>query len=264
MNSCKFNVAFCLDSNYQAHFGAAVMSLLLNYRGKPTDLCVHVVIDNPDDRFIKNVEILNNTFAATIKIYPIYEINIPQFNALPLNRFYTRATYLYYLLPYVIPDDVKTILSLDSDLVVLTDISKIFEQDLSQYALAGVSDASVIEKRKEYNLDAYVNSGVLLINLDNWRQNEVSLKCMSTANNLGASVEFLDQCAVNLALKGKIKTLHEAWNVMTTLKGISCKPSTIKIIHYISEFKPWHDNYTNPLGEFYSWYAKISPWGAVI
>lgn len=256
----KYNVAFCFDNNYQQHFGAAINSLLLNFAGNGEDLCIHVVGDALEDACLEKIEILRNRFRAQIKFYAIEGLDQKLLDELPLNSFFTRATYASILLPHILPEDLESVLYLDSDTIILSDIRSLFDIDLGHKALAGVSDASCAEMKTHWAIPDYINSGVMLINPVRWRERDYSKKCIEFSHKNKEKLKFLDQCAINVILQNDIVLLSDKWNVMVKPGVSTYAGPEASILHFITKSKPWQSWYEHPLGESYWKYLNVSPW----
>lgn len=260
MTAHKFNVAFCFDNNYQQHFGAALTSLLLNFAGNGEDLCIHVVGDALEDASLEKIALLSKRFRAKIRFYAIEDFDQQLLAELPLNSFFTRTTYASILLPHILPQDIESVLYLDSDTIIVSDVSALFEVDLSHKSLAGVSDASCAEMKTHWSIPDYINSGVMLINPLRWRERDYSKKCIDFSHQNKEKLKFLDQCAINVVLQNDIVLLPERWNVMVK-PGVSTYSGLDgAILHFITRSKPWQSWYEHPLGENYWKYLNVSPW----
>jgi predicted O-methyltransferase YrrM len=127
-------------------------------------------------------------------------------------------------------------------------------------AVAGCLDLNHKELADRLRIDKYVNAGVLLIDLDQWRQYDYTTRCIEHTQTIHENIIFADQCAINIFFSDRIEILDPKWNFYVTpsinlddLRGKS-------ILHYISAQKPWQVNY-NPKNSRYYWrYLEVSPW----
>ena len=82
--------------------------------------------------------------------------------------------YLKLFMPLVIPQSEKRCLFLDVDMIVNDDIRSLYEMDLGGSALAATEDIpDCVQFRPRLNLketDYYINSGVMVCDLDLWRR----------------------------------------------------------------------------------------------
>jgi lipopolysaccharide biosynthesis glycosyltransferase len=102
---------------------------------------------------------------------------------LPTTNKYPLAVYFRLLLPDLLPHTVKKVLYIDGDLVIEGDLSRLWQQDMGDRHALAVQDIChrYIERtnhlrRPEFQVpkdQKYYNSGVMLINLEKWRQDRI-------------------------------------------------------------------------------------------
>ncbi len=141
---------------------------------------------------------------------------------------------------------------LDADIICLPrwdDLFDISRKKLENVLVAGVVDPFVTKPIFQLNSknqavvemgDDYLNTGVLLINCDFWKQFAMPRKwrtLLTVYDNLG--FQFLDQCILNYLTKGYYLVLPSKFNhVATGPLGESLEG--VRILHYAGSFKPWH------------------------
>lgn len=139
------------------------------------------------------------------------------------------------------------ILYLDSDVVVLSDLSELWEKDINNFLVAGVEDKYSELMLCHANLDEgdiYINSGVLLMNLKKIRENNIENLVL---NRLREIDTYSDQDVINDVCKGQIKYLPLKYNIMVTRDDPNSYPdkkdeyneavSNPVVLHYA--IKPW-------------------------
>ena len=203
-------------------------------------------------------------------------------NNLFIDRHLTTAAYWRFLLPELLAE-IDKVLYLDTDVIVCDDIATIFDTDIGGYYFAGCLDQAVfccdfgdfkLSKKILYQIgytdfSSYVNSGVLLFNLNLLRTNKISAKLLECAAKY--NFIFHDQDVINVIGKGRIKLLDERWNFTTHLcpqmYSINNQKAMIKmivnwnigIIHYPGAFKPWNSD-NGSLYMVWRRYALKSPY----
>ncbi len=180
---------------------------------------------------------------------------------LPIRDYYTKTTYYRFFIAEMFPNYKKAIY-LDSDTIVLGDISKLFDTNISDFYVGACHEQVMIQepiygKYVESALGisrmSYFNAGVLLMNLDLFREKEV-LKEFSKLLSKYTFVVTQDEDYLNVILKDHIYWLDQSWNA-ETFKAIPVKDKDLKIIHYVMVNKPWH--YPDcMLNEYFFKYAK--------
>lgn len=184
---------------------------------------------------------------------------------------------LKFLIPELFPD-IDKILYLDGDLIVKTDVSELFVDDLEDYYAAAVIDSGSMYYKHQYvkKVQHYFNSGVMLLNLKKMRDENITEKLVNTKKNLD-DVSLMDQNVFNLVFDGKIRLLPIRYNFMPVSLERAYSKWTIKqvnelygtnyenkkqlfadaaIIHYSSKDKPWKALDGACAAEWISYYLK--------
>lgn len=183
--------------------------------------------------------------------------------------YYSKTTYFRLFIPDLYPQYDKA-LYLDSDIVILSDIADLYNQEIGDNLVAGVPDGAVqnIAEFQEYvekvvgvaNYNNYFNAGILLMNLDELRKFKFQEKFLYLLETIKFQVAQ-DQDYLNRLCKGRVKILEENWNKMPIT--LSENKEEIKLIHYNLDFKPWH--FEDILYQEYFWkYAEATEYIDII
>ena len=176
--------------------------------------------------------------------------------------YYTKTTYFRLFIPNLYPQYDKAIY-LDSDIVVLGDIAKLYNEDIGDNLVAAVPD-NVIQTNKVFQdyvervvgiatYKNYFNAGMLLMNLDEMRKFDFQNKFLYLLGTVKFAV-VQDQDYLNRLCKGRTKLLDKGWDKMP-IPTDEIEEKDIKLIHYNLTYKPWH--FENVLYENFFWnYAK--------
>jgi len=181
-------------------------------------------------------------------------------------------------LPALLPD-CERVLYLDSDLIATDDLAPLWKTPLADHLLGAVTNPIYPFMRPHFRLDLgieraedYFNSGVLLMNLERMRSEDLTSQVCSFARarpELGAP----DQDALNVVCRDRWLRLHPRWNVQSTLfelmpAELPLAPEQVAealaapaVIHYIGPSKPWHYLCTHPRRSMYFAHARGTPWG---
>lgn len=107
----------------------------------------------------------------------------------------------------------------------------------------------------------YFNSGVLLINLEYWRKNDIENKLLNFVKENIDNIKTGDQEVLNRVLNNEVKILDDTWNVQSS--NFTNRSSYInhpKIIHYVSENKPWKRKCYSYHKNLYFKNLQTTPW----
>ncbi|KAK7392392.1 hypothetical protein VNO78_20829 [Psophocarpus tetragonolobus] len=261
--SCKrdrIHISMTLDSNYLRGTMAAVLSIL-QHSSCPENIEFHFLWA----RFNLQVFLsIRSTFPdLKFKVYR-FESNrvrgkisksIRQALDQPLN-------YARIYLSGIIPGYVKRVIYLDSDIVVVNDIAKLWEVDLQgkvlaapEYCHANFTDYFTdlfwndpeLSRTFEGRKPCYFNTGVMVMDVEKWREGKYTEKVegwmavqkQKRIYRLGSLPPFL------LVLSGELKSVDHKWNQHglggdnVQGKCRSLHPGPISLLHWSGKGKPW-------------------------
>ena len=245
------NIAFITDSNFTMQTYIAILSLL-ETKNKDSIYNIYIIANklslNDKERFLK-LEIDN--FFIKIIDYNIEDINIK-------NSYYSNNVFLKLYLDTLIPNCNK-LLYLDSDIIVRKDLSELYNIDISNYYIAAVKDIGptfVYLKSKYRYYPNYFNTGIMLLNMDLIKEDNVFFLALNSYKNLKKEYLYPDQDLLNnlCNIQDKIKILHPKYNWITSnwrytkkqlMKFYDIKnpdeisDNNIIILHYAGGCRPW-------------------------
>lgn len=195
---------------------------------------------------------------SEIDTFPVYEKRYP-------TEIYFRLFATKYL-----PKNLKRILYLDTDIVVINDLHELYNMDFEEnYFIASTHIKKVLHKFQELRLgldknDAYINTGVLLMNLEILRNIPMEEEIIQFVKENSKKLMLPDQDILSALYGNKVKLVDEmkynlgerAWNIYNLnnpkqpLDLNWIKKNTV-IIHYYGRNKPWNKNYVGKLNIFY-------------
>ncbi|HRO13447.1 MAG TPA: glycosyltransferase family 8 protein [Paracoccus sp. (in: a-proteobacteria)] len=172
------------------------------------------------------------------------EIGTDSFAAIPVQRAHlTRSTFLRLLIPALMPDEAR-VLYMDCDMAVTASLQSLAEMPLGDHLVAAVPDPSPDIRELESTGLArgeYVNAGLLVMNLPQWRKENTAAACLSLLSDPVRPLRNEDQSAVNIACRNRIRLLDPAFNVFTDPAAYTpaSLPVRIAVAHYVVNQKPW-------------------------
>lgn len=111
--------------------------------------------------------------------------------------------------------DIDKVLYMDGDIIVHTDLSDLYNTELGDNYIAAVRDPYTLvhdEYTSQFPGRAYVNSGVMLMNLKQLREEHVVDKFFEAKANPQDFWRFQDQDVVNFCCANRIVYLHPKYN----------------------------------------------------
>lgn len=172
-----------------------------------------------------------------------------------------------------LPTDVRRVLYLDSDVLIEDSLEPLWDCEDPQAVVHAVRSVhypwvctyGAVDSWPELGLDPrkpYFNSGVLLIDLERWRDLDVGRQALDYLASPLANGTLADQEALNVVLAGSWSELHPRWNQQTPLldrnRGVEAVyPDDVieearlhpAIVHFLSRPKPWQTGCTHPAAE---------------
>jgi lipopolysaccharide biosynthesis glycosyltransferase len=244
------------DERYLPHVATMLCSLLEHN----SNLRVHFFYSSITSTELAELRSLVTRYQSKITFY---EIAPADFEDLRVDKWASMAVYYRLLAPRRLPPEVDKVLYLDSDIIVRSPLSSLWDIDVAGHALAAASTYYEDDAKKALGLPADTkcfNSGVMLINLRFWRQNKVPEKAISFARNNPEAVQYWDQDALNAVLAGKWVELASCWNWREWRRspvGAEMEPA---IVHFWTADKPWRWSNNHPFKDDYQRYRRKTPW----
>jgi len=259
--SKEIPIFFSADDNYIPYLDVAIASLIDNasrdYRYRiivlNTGLCpenMTKVKQNECDGFVIDfIDISKNLEKVKSHFKNVYHFSI--------------VTYYRLFIASLFPE-YERIVYLDCDLVVLGDVSRLYHVPMGANILAAAPEQFVrstpafrhyADAALGVDPDEYVNAGVLVINLREFRRNRIEEKFVELITQYDFDLLDPDQAYLNYLCRGKIFTLPNGWNKEPM--PLVCEGEK-NIVHYALYKKPWqYDDVID--GEFFWHYAEKSP-----
>jgi len=162
--------------------------------------------------------------------------------------YISAMTYARFLIPRIFPDTVSRVLYLDADILVLNDLSELWETNLEGAVLGAVLDGLDPQLKSDRpgleeipRVCSYFNAGVLLIDLQRWRKEGVSERALAYLRKHPLS-PYADQDALNVVCDARWKQLDRRWNFQEHYrKRLAGTPPAERpgIVHFVTSSKPW-------------------------
>ncbi|KAF5731503.1 hypothetical protein HS088_TW18G00181 [Tripterygium wilfordii] len=259
-NTQKIHITMTLDANYIRGTMAAVLSIL-QHSTCPENMEFHFLWSRYEPEVFS---IIKSTF-------PYLNFNVYRFDSNRVRDKISKSirqaldqplNYARIYLADIIPTHVKRVIYLDSDLVVIDDIEKLWEVNLEDKVLAAPeychanfieyftnifwADRKLAEAFNGRN-PCYFNTGVMIMNVEKWREGGYTEKVeiwmgvqkQKRIYHLGSLPPFL------LVLAGNIKGVDHRWNQHglggDNIEG-KCRnlhPGPISLLHWSGKGKPW-------------------------
>jgi lipopolysaccharide biosynthesis glycosyltransferase len=258
----EFHLGFGVDAAFVRALGVLLTSLCENNRQLALTFHVLAIALDADD--IDRFRALAQSYQVNIHIY---DIDTTFFAGLPTKRELPIPIYFRFILPSLVA--AQTILYLDSDILCLQTIQPLLSISLGENVVAAVFENGQQAKLRmaALNIPSYFNSGVLLIDIENWKKAHVNERALTFLFETGEK-HYYDQDALNVVLEGHTRALDKAWNYLLDFHRYEDSAQEAlqhaRLLHFISRPKPWSIAYDcQCLLQRYREYALRSPWADI-
>ena len=162
----------------------------------------------------KQLSTLKNKF-SNLNSMSFSKVDMKRFEGMNVWYYGMLDAWAMLLFPEAFPD-VKKVVHIESDTLVVDDIAKLYNEDLDNYTIGGCPEiafgaTSELFPSKEH---VYFNLGMLLIDCDKWRQDNTTEKCLELGKKYGKKFNCLHQDALNmLYYNNNYKQLPNRYNL---------------------------------------------------
>lgn len=239
-------VVFAVDDNYVPLLAVAINSILKN-SSKDYYYSFYILINQLKDENKKLLQIFNTDNSSVTFLNVSNELDKIS-SRICLRDYYSNATYFRMFVPDLLKQFNKAIY-LDCDMVVVDDLSKLYNIDIGNNIVGAVTDDIVqvipefidyVENGLGVPSNKYFNAGLLVMNLEKMREVSFVDKFINSVKNYQFKVAQ-DQDHLNVICYGDVCFIDNGWN-KTPLQD-DFKKEDLKLIHFKMAMRPWlNDN----------------------
>lgn len=255
----KLYLAIATDDNYAKYAAIAIQSVIDTLAN---DWCLDITvfdggIHDDSRNLLMNI---SNKSGADIRFYD--STADTSFDGLPAMGHWTKAMYYRLSVGEAIPRDASRVIYIDCDVLVMTSLHRLFETDLGDAWLGAVEnpDDSRLVPLNITKSKKYFNSGVLLIDLKAWRENELKRRALDICIKLQGNLVSPDQDILNVLYDGYVKFIDWGWNAQSSMfqrkKYWAMLRKRANIYHFTTNAKPWNADDPHPMADEYRCFAK--------
>lgn len=245
----SIHIALCFDDNFWAPAYATMRSVCLaTHRRK--DLNFHLCHRTLTDEHVADLKKIATEFGSVLHFYALDEMEMFREVALKA-KYHKRLTHTIYarlMFDHFLPSEISRLIYLDCDTYVRAPLEQLAELDMQGKALAAVEDyfADFVTNGRDLThnrdlfdpADPYFNSGMLVIDMDRWRNYGVIERLESMIADGTMDRIYYDQDFLNLTFKGDWLGLDPLWNTLDPRPPHQALNP--HILHFTGNSKPWN------------------------
>lgn len=266
------HIALCTDTHYMMACGPCVISIFEHHKNEPCH--IYVITKDLPQADIDALNAIANSYGQGLSVVTI---DAKAFSGLKVNERFRESVYYRLLLPQLLPQ-LDRIIYLDCDIVLNGSLEGLWKTDIDGYACGVIEDQEsddIILHNRIGVYTTYFNSGVLLINMEYWRQHDIMRQVVDYIYNNPDKCIFPDQDAMNAVLQGKVKFCPYGYNFQdlwysAEYRWIRLHASKFAevdkwkdcpiVVHFAGNNKPWFKDTSHPFKQYYLECLQKTPW----
>lgn len=280
----KMNFLYASDDNFAKVLGTSILSLCLNNHKNIDN--IFVISQNISEVNKNKLQLITKKFDLEIKF-----LEMPNFNEIigeevDIKR-YSASMFSRILIATLLPKEIKRIIYLDCDTMINDNLLNLWNYDLDKKTMGAINDYRSVYYQRNLGIEdknCYINSGVLLIDVEKYREKKYEEILINTIKKYNGLLEFPDNDAICKVMQNDIKLLPLRYNVISVFymtnveelnilrrpnhkipkEEIENSKNSPAIIHFTTCFlmhgRPWLQRCNHPMISKYLEIYKKTPW----
>ncbi len=261
------DLALAFDAGYVLPFHVLLTSVFAN--NPNSNIALHLIATGVSEAEKAAIRGLVEAHGGSTAFYDVSRNGIEDF-VLPDHEENYLSVAIYYRLffPFLVAEQVKKLLYIDVDALVVGDLATLFAVDLQGRPAGAVTDTDMPVRTDLgiHSAEDYFNSGMLLMDVPAWKKQQITERALVIIKNEPERIKrYPDQDALNMVLKDNWHRLPPKFNLMRRYvpnevpkRGFEAFLKEQVIIHYNGK-KPWFSDCEHRLRQLYQHYARLSP-----
>lgn len=281
----RMHVIYASDDNFAEMLGVSIVSLFENNKNSK-DIQVYIINSKISTKNIKRLEDVCIKYQRNTPIW-LETKNIEKVLGIQvLTDRGSHSQYARLFISSLLPENIERVLYLDCDTIINKPLEGLWNLDLNGKTIAVLKDAFSRQYRKNIGLqpdDIMFNSGVMLIDLNRWKEKHTEERLMNFIENHHGKIQQGDQGALNAVLYDDVECFEPCYNSVTIFYDFTYEDMLIYrkpplfyskkeikkaveepvIIHYTTSFlskRPWIQGSRHRYKNKWLYYKSLSPW----
>lgn len=279
------HIVYASDDKFSEIMGVSIVSLLENSKDMD-DIIIYILDSGIKDKNKEKVESLCSKYKRSKPIW-ILAKNISEELGMKVNT--DRGSLSQYgrlFVSSVLPNTVDRVLYLDCDTIINKSINELWNLNMNGKTIAAMMDAFSSKYRNNIGLkpnDIMFNSGVMLIDLKKWKENNIEKKLLEFICKKNGKIQQGDQGALNAVLSNDTYCFEPVFNSVSIFydfnygemlvyrkpplfynkKDIDRAINDPVIIHFTTSFvskRPWIKGCKHFYFNRWMFFKELSPW----
>lgn len=282
-------IGYIIDDGFSIPCGVSIYSLLYNNQHLD-NIEIFILDDGISDLNKERLISISDQFNRKLDFINVRNVKSILADTTSYNWHGSYSTYIRLMLNSLFPDLKETIMMIDADTIIDGRIDELYSFDLKGNPCAMALEAMPVAyyKHSGLGLNELINGGLLIIDLEKWKEFDVENKIIDYLLNVRSKNMLTDEDVLSAVLKGKITRIPLYLNYLTQYYWYTSKfyykffgwnklldvdafyslsemieaKDKVTIYHCIDGFtnRPWHSNNIHPYTNLYDKYLQKTPW----
>lgn len=279
------NIMYATDDNYVEIMAVSIQSLF--HHNNPKEICLYIVTDNiQESNREKLVTMVKNQGA---KITLIEKPDIRKIIGVELKTLrWSDSAYsrLFLKLLYSDYPEVEKLLYIDCDTLITDSLQELWDTDIRDFLGAACLECMSRMHKKiigASSKDNYVNTGMLLLNVTRWKQEDIDSQMMAFIQKYKGKTEYVDQGVINGTISNRFFLVSPRYNLTSLAYDFTYEEMQIyrkpdfgyskeewekaiekpAIVHFTTSFlsiRPWYEGSKHPYAQLWKEMHDETAW----
>ena len=281
------NVAYSTSDLYSELAATSIASLLENSKDVD-EINIYVIDIGISEKHRQDLLDLAALYGRHLEFLEDLNVEDIAHTKINVGRWHI-STFSRLFLLHVLPEGLDKVIYIDCDMIIRHSLKTLWEMDMEGTWCMSADDCRGKMYRKDIGIpmdSIYTNNGLMVIDLEAWRQNDVESKFIDFINEYHGDITYMDQGVLNGVFQPlkKVKLLPISYNAQTvcydlgydglqacrkpvwayTKKEFEAGIADPTVVHFTTCFmsgtRPWFKEDGHPYrGEFLK-YRSLTAW----
>lgn len=281
------NVVYSASDLYSELAATSIVSLFENNKDID-EITIYIIDIGIGDKHKQDLVELVSSYGHYIKFLEDLNVEDIVHTKIDVGRWHI-STFSRLFLLHVLPEKMNRVIYIDCDMIIRHSLKELWEMDMQGTWCMSADDCRGKMYRRDIGISEnsiYTNNGLMVIDLDAWRKNDVESKFVKFINKYHGDITYMDQGVLNGVLQpiNKVKLLPISYNAQTACYDLgyeglqACRNPVWAyskeefnkgiadpiVVHFTTCFmsgtRPWFKVDYHPYREEFLRYRSLTPW----
>ena len=192
------NVAYSTSDLYSELAATSIASLLENSKNVD-EINIYIIDIGISEKHRQDLLDLATTYGRYLEFLEDLNVEDIAHTKINVGRWHI-STFSRLFLLHVLPEGLDKVIYIDCDMIIRHSLKTLWEMDMEGAWCMSVDDCRGKMYRKDIGIPVssiYTNNGLMIIDLEAWRRNDVENKFVDFINEYHGDITYMDQGVLN-------------------------------------------------------------------